>query len=274
MRAFWEVVLDVEPGRRLSDQHEARWLNLLGFCLHPGYGLAVDDWRVAQTWRLYPQRVAHPKNELVRAEWWILWRRLAGGLSAGQQQTLAQPLLGAFRDRLRMPGSGGRNREPAYQFGNHETAEVWRALGAMELLPLNTKTELVTLLLDLLARDRPREIHEAALWSLGRIAARVPVYGPLNNLVPAEQVEAWLTTLVGLKHAGQSAQFAAVQMARLTGDRYRDLSDPARDKVLAWLAQHAAPDHFTSLVRDGGQLAAEEQKAAFGESLPRGLRIE
>jgi molecular chaperone DnaK (HSP70) len=274
MRSFWEVLLEVETGRRLSDQHEARWLNLTGFCLRPGYGLAVDDWRVAQTWRLYPQRVAHAKNELVRAEWWILWRRLAGGLSAGQQQTLAQPLLGAFRDRVRMPGSGGRNREPAYQFGVHETAEVWRTLGAMELLAVETKVELATLLLDLLGRERPKEVHEAALWALGRIGARVPVYGPLNAMVGVDQVEAWLTALTGLKHEQHSALFAAVQMARLTGDRYRDVSDPTRAKVLEWLMAHHAPEHFITLVRDGGQLEAEEQRSVFGESLPRGLRIE
>jgi hypothetical protein len=274
MRAFWETTLEVEAGRRLSDQHEARWLNLLGFCLRPGYGLAVDDWRVAQTWRLYPQRVVHAKNELVRAEWWILWRRLAGGLSAGQQQTLAQPLLGALRDRIRMPGSGGRNREPAYQFGPHETAEVWRALGAMEFLPVATKTELATMLLDLLARERPREVHEAALWAFGRIGARVPVYGPLNALVPAEQAEAWLTTLLGLSHRQQSALFAAVLVARRTGDRYRDVSEATRAKVTEWLTTAGAPTHFVALVREGGELEAEEQRSVFGESLPRGLRIE
>jgi hypothetical protein len=236
--------------------------------------LAVDDWRVAQTWRLYPQRVVHLKNEQVRAEWWVLWRRLAGGLSGGQQQTLAQPLLGAFRDRIRMPGSGGRNREPAYQFGPHETAEVWRTLGAMELLPVETKQELAGMLLDLLGRDRQAALHEAGLWALGRIGARVPVYGPLNALVPAEAVEAWLTTLVGLKARGPAAQFAAVQMARRTGDRYRDVGEAVRAKVAEWLKDGGAPDHFLTLVREGGRLEAEEQRTAFGESLPRGLRIE
>jgi molecular chaperone DnaK (HSP70) len=274
MRSFWEVLLEVEAGRTLSDQHEARWLNLLGFCLRPGYGLAVDDWRVAQTWRLYPQRVAHSKNELIRAEWWILWRRLAGGLSAGQQQTLAQPLLGAFRDRLRMPGSGGRNREPAYQFGPHETAEVWRTLGAMELLPVETKAELATMLFDLLGRDRPREIHEAALWAIGRIGARVPVYGPLNVMMPLDQVEAYLTTLLGLPHRQHSALFAAVQMARRTGDRYRDISEATRARAVDWLTAASAPEHYIRLVREGGRLEAEEQRTVFGESLPRGLRIE
>ncbi len=97
MRGFWEALFDVEPGRRLDVEHEARWLNLAGFCLRPGYGLAVDDWRVAQTWKLLAAGGTFPKNELCRAEWWILWRRLAGGLSPGQQRTLAEPLIADWR---------------------------------------------------------------------------------------------------------------------------------------------------------------------------------
>ena len=205
--------MEVETGRKLSDVHEARWLNLAGFCLRPGYGLAVDDWRVAQTWRLYGGRVQFVKNELVRAEWWILWRRLAGGLSAGQQQTLAQPLLGAMRDRIRMPGSGGRNREPAYQFGPHETAEVWRCLGSMELLAGDLKAELAGMALDLLAKDRAREVHEAALFALGRFGARVRVYAPLNALMGAEVVEGWLVRLMELGSRGAFAAAGASGVA-------------------------------------------------------------
>jgi hypothetical protein len=274
MRALWETLMEVDEGRRISDQHEARWLNLTGFCLRPGYGLAVDDWRVAQTWRLYPARVIHGKNELVRAEWWILWRRLAGGLSAGQQQTLAQPLLGALRDRIRMPGSGGRNREPAFQFGGHETAEVWRTLGAMELLPASTKIELANMLLDLLAKQRPAALLDAALWALGRIGARVPVYGPLNALLNVTSVEPWLARLIEFDHKSLAGHFAMVQLARRTGDRYRDVSDEMRESVAAYLKDRNVPEHFVTLVQQGGHLEAEEQKTVFGESLPRGLRIE
>ena len=52
LRRIWETLIELEAGRRRSEPHEARWLNLLGFALRPGYGLAVDDWRVAETWRL------------------------------------------------------------------------------------------------------------------------------------------------------------------------------------------------------------------------------
>jgi hypothetical protein len=144
----------------------------------------------------------------------------------------------------------------------------------MELLPVETKLELARMLLDLLARDRPAAIHEAACWALGRIGARVPVYGRLDALAPAEAVESWLTALVGLDHPSLAASFAAVLMGRLTGDRYRDVSPAVRARVVEWLTGRAAPRHFVTLVREGGRLEAEEQRTAFGEALPRGLRIE
>ena len=31
------------------------------------------------------------------------------------------------------------------------------------------------------------------LWAIGRLGARVPLYGPLNTVVPAETAADWLT---------------------------------------------------------------------------------
>ena len=114
--------------------HEARWLNLLGFALRPGYGLAVDDWRVAETWRVVQGKLVHP-TAACRAEGWILWRRIGGGLSAGQQQALAEPLLGPIRG-LHRQLTTGKGRGGDFSFPPHETAEIWRLLGSLELLPV------------------------------------------------------------------------------------------------------------------------------------------
>ena len=286
MRGFWETLMEVEAGRRISVEHEARWLNAVGFCLRPGYGLAVDDWRVAQVWRLLPGAIAFPKNELCRAEWWILWRRLAGGLSAGQQKTLAEPLVADWRTWFRKSGSNVKGRWPTFQFGPHESAEVWRLLGSLELLPDSIKREVGNMTLDRLARENAAGASEALLFALGRIGARVPVYGPLNALVSAETAAEWAGRLLsatshngkdpaeGETDATRRAAFALVQLTRRTGDRYRDVADSTRDAVLKWLTDRHSPQHFIELVRQGGQLESEEQKFAFGESLPRGLRIE
>jgi hypothetical protein len=56
LRSFWEILLEVEFGRSIDPQHELRWLNFMGFSLRPGYGYAVDDWRVKQTWHIFPER--------------------------------------------------------------------------------------------------------------------------------------------------------------------------------------------------------------------------
>jgi molecular chaperone DnaK (HSP70) len=277
MRGFWETLMEVAPGRAISIDHEARWLSLAGFCQRPGYGLAVDDWRVAQMWRLFPAELTHHKNEMVRAEWWVLWRRLAGGLSAGQQTTLCDPLLAAWRTHARKlaGGGGGKIRWQAktFQFGPHESAETWRALGSMELLAPESKTELGGLALDLLAREKVAAMRDALLFAIGRIGARVPVYGPLNAVLPAETAEAWTRRLLSLNPPDEKASFAVVQLCRRSDDRYRDVPDGVRTSVLTWLTSRSAPDHLAELVRTGGELRADEQRSVFGETLPRGLRI-
>jgi molecular chaperone DnaK (HSP70) len=260
LRAFWDALREVDDGRRRAPAHEARWLNLLGFALRPGFGVALDDWRVAQTWRLYAAGVSHARNELCRAEWWILWRRVAGGLTAGQQQTLAEPLLRAIRE------PGGR--------APHERSEIWRLLGALELLPVATKTDLGDRALDLAARSREPVLREAALWALGRLGGRVPVYGPLNTLAPAETVETWIRRLLEVAPADPGVPFCVVQLARRTGDRYRDLASQIRAPVLDWLAARGASPRYRELVQEGGQLREDEQRLVFGDALPRGLRIE
>jgi hypothetical protein len=275
MRSFWESLIDVADGRKLSLEHETRWLNLIGFCLRPGYGLAVDDWRVSHTWKLQSAKVIHARNEQCRAEWWVLWRRVAGGLSEGQQHTLAEPLLATLRTYLRKAGTA---KGSPLGYGPHEGAEVLRLLGALELLKLETKLQLGEILLDFIIRDRAVPLRDAAAWALGRLGSRVPIYGPVNALVPMESIESWLTRLDARRVSEGSPPdkllFSLVQMARLTGDRYRDISPAARSALLEKMSSANAPAHYIQLIAEGGELAAEEQKIAFGESLPRGLRIE
>src|SRR5437762_5082389 len=82
LRRIWEDLMELEAGRRKSAQHEARWLNLLGYALRPGYGLALDDWRVGETWKTVQGKLVH-SAATSRTESLILWRRLAGGLTQG-----------------------------------------------------------------------------------------------------------------------------------------------------------------------------------------------
>ena len=138
---------------------------------------------------------------------------------------------------------------------------------------METKLELGRMLLDLLPRKKLESIRPAALWAIGRLGAREPAYGPLNTVVPPEQAGNWAGQLLASDSFDAMTPFALVNLARRTGDRYRDLPDAMRNAVAIWLADRRAGEHAIKLVREGGELAADEQDRVFGEALPKGLRL-
>ncbi len=271
LRRLWEMLHKAEAGRRRSPAHEARWLNLAGFTLRPGYGMALDDWRVAETRRLVQGKLFHPAA-MVGVESWILWRRLSGGLSRGSQLSLADPLLKAVRGLHRQMVLG-KGQGADVSFRTHESIEAWRQLGSLELIDLRAKIELGGMILDLLPKRKMEPVAAALAWTLGRVATRVPLYGPLNAVVPSEVVAKWVPKLMELAGDEPAAALAIMQMARKTDDRYRDLPESLRRQTIDWLRDQSAPEHYLELVEQGGRLDEEEQGRIFGETLPKGLRI-
>jgi molecular chaperone DnaK (HSP70) len=269
LRELWEVTLAAEPGRRISAIHEGRWLSLLGFSLRPGYGMAVDDWRVGQTWRALQGKLVHG-NAMCRAEWWILWRRIAGGLTASQQRGLAQSLIADIR-AVHKTHRKGRGAE--LQMGSHEAAEMWRMLGSLELIGAGWKAELGDMLLDLAAREKSSSIRSAQIWALGRLGTRVPLYGPLNTVVASDVAGAWTKRLIDFPHEVDTAALALMMLARRTDDRYRDVDANWRERAIGWLERSGAAEHYVQLVAQGGELGTDEQGLIFGESLPTGLVV-
>ena len=75
----------------------------------------------------------------------------------------------------------------------------------------------------------------------------MPVYGPLNTVVPAEVAEEWLVRLMELCPDDPMGRLAAMQMSRRTDDRYRDVSEKVRADILAWLERSDAPQVHATL---------------------------
>jgi hypothetical protein len=90
IRPLFDALFELEPRRAVSPEHEARWLNLAGFLLRPGFGDAGDELRIGRLWRVLSQELRFARAVQGRAEWWNLWKRVSGGLSAAQQQYLLQ----------------------------------------------------------------------------------------------------------------------------------------------------------------------------------------
>jgi hypothetical protein len=261
IRRLADALMEHAEGRKRGPRFEARWLNLAGFCLRPGFGATLDDWRMEQLRRVYLAGLAFPKELQGQAEWFVLWQRVAGGLSGGQQQELLQ----RYGTQL---GIGGR--KDIKRINPQVEREGWRLFASLELLPASARAALGNVLLERLRRqpDNP-----AFLWSLGRFGARIPSYGPLNTCVPAASVARWLETLLARGRLSADAQAAIVSLAARTGDPHRDIDEPLRERVLGRLTVAGAPAEDLERLRLYVPRAATDAIRMFGETLPAGLRL-
>jgi hypothetical protein len=258
---FWEQ----RRRRRRSADHERLWLNLIGYCLRPGFGYPLDDWRVQQLWSLHRQGVHFAREPQVWAAWWTLWRRIGGGLDERAQTQL----LGDVASHLQ-PSSGKRRRGssgPTKQGYD----DMVRLAGTLERLPAERKAEVGGWLLRRLRK--PGESPHT-WWAVGRIGARVPFYGSAHNVIDREIVVRWLDDLLNLNwRALMPAAFAATLLARVSGDRERDLDEPIRAQVVQRLRAAKAPTSWVQMVQEITELDEASEQLAFGESLPPGLRL-
>ena len=69
------------------------------------------------------------------------------------------------------------------------------------------------------------------------------------------------------------AIFALSQLARVAGDRARDLDEELRARVLGRLAELGADEATLRPVREYHELEAAQQGQALGDALPVGLRL-
>src|SRR5262249_14249355 len=112
------------------------------------------------------------------------------------------------------------------------------------------------------------------LWALARLAARVPIYGPLNCVVPRERAASALERLLGCEWPRADAYgFAVAQIARASGDRERDLDAGLRQRVARRLETRGGGGRLAGMVRARGALEARGEARLLDESLPAGLRL-
>jgi hypothetical protein len=202
----------------------------------------------------------------------VLWRRIAGGMSRGQQLSLAELSLPAVR-ALRRRFGGGKPTAAAPSLEPAQSAEVWRLLGSLELLPTSIKIELGDTLVELLPKRKLEKWRSTMFWTLGRLGQRVPLYGPLNTLVPPANAARWLQATMQLGGGDPVAPLAVMLLARRTDDRHREIQPPLCEQAAEWLHDVGAASHLQELVRVGGALDEGERGEVFGESLPSGLRM-
>lgn len=281
IRRLWRSLWEVVDEREVSPDHEAAWLNLAGVLLRPGFGDPLDGERVDELWGVFREGMAHDDSLWVRLAWWVLWRRVSGGLDRGRQleltNRLSQPLLTGAAAKAVQPSrpKGGKGKkakkaDAGEGMNRQELAEMWRAVASLERIPASSKAGLG----DVALRNALAGRGDFAFWALGRLGARVPLYGPVEEVIAAEKVEGWLDRLLGLdwsKHP--SVGFCAVQLARRCGDAARDVAESLRDGLIQRLQERDCPVQMLRMVREVVVLDDAEKAQLFGDAVPTGLRL-
>ncbi len=214
LRALWEPLKEAIDLRRKSPRHESRWLNLAGYCLRPGTGYPLDDHRIKALWTLFHQGVFHTKDTQCWCDWWILWRRTAAGLTRAHHEEIHRRVLGL----LPLGKTSTKKKLDRPKPEQHELAELWRLEASLERLNTQAKQILGDALITQLAQ---KTVPLHALWSIGRLGARVPLFGPANVVVAPELAATWIDRLLErgyeTKRERTDAIFALVQLAQRLG---------------------------------------------------------
>jgi molecular chaperone DnaK (HSP70) len=265
LRQLFDAFAQGRKRRRRSEQHEKNWLRLAGFALRPGFGDPTDSWRIEQIWGLYQQNIQF-KNHQGWTDWWVFWRRIAGGLNQEQQETILADIAKYLHPgAMKNPQSAKAAQDMGYE-------SMVRLSASLENLEVEDKVLLATWFLSKAINHN--QFQQAHWWAMGRLASRTPLYGSQHSVIPREQAEQWLPKLLEQNWQKEPMiAFAAVMICRKTGDRLFDISDDYREQVLAKLKQSKVPESWVSLVEEVKELSDSESKRVFGDALPSGLTL-
>jgi len=259
LRAVADHLIENVRWRENSPEHEIRWLNLTGFCMRPGFGDAFDEARMPKLWKVYLQRSVFPKAKQNAVEWWIFCRRIAGGLTAGQQRQFFQDVSGYL-----LANNGAGKKVP-----KQEMTEVWMAAANMERLLIKDK---IALSQKLIPQLKPDKTPHQMFWALSRLGARELLYGSVDRVVPAKEVERWTKKLIKIRwNPTDQIAAALAQILRKTGDRTRDVSLDIIQIMVPWLEQMQAPKKSLDMIQTVVPIESADEASIFGESLPQGL---
>jgi molecular chaperone DnaK (HSP70) len=261
IRTISDELVERSKARTLGPEYESRWLNLAGFCMRPGFGDGFDPHRMKRLWKIYLQGPIHARHAQVRSEWWIIWRRVAGGMKSGQQRQFLQdlaPLLTVKKDSKA-------------RVSPQEHLEIWMAVANMEQLFVKEKVKWGRILL---SEIKPKKARPQQFWALSRIGARQPLYGSLDRVISPEEVGSWIDQLLSMNWRNPKPVAAALaQLARRTGDRARDLDATIAQRIVDWMPKD---DYFyphMKFLSEIVPLAKQEESVIFGESLPSGILL-
>jgi len=259
IRGLFETLMKFSDKRNASQELEARWWNLAGFFLRPGFGYSLDDFRMKELWKIILGELKSTKALDIQIQRWICFRRISGGLNKGQQMQIAGEMVNELYDK-KTGKIGVKRSSDLYLY-----SERIRTLAALERLDLSLKIRIGQALVDRIMRE---EANEVDFWALGRIAARHLFYGSAAQVIPKDICSKWVEKLLESPFLqSDQALFMLGQMARKTAHRELNLPEALTQK----LVEKFPHEELKARVLEMRDFSEKEKEQVFGEALPTGL---
>ena len=256
LRDLWTSLEASEAGRAHTVEHEEVWLILAGFLLRPGFGAPGDERRIDALWRIGREGLRFP-GKRTRLQEHILWRRVAGGLTAQRQELL----LAADIDKIRQPKSA--------------PAELIRMAGSFERIGPELKAELIERFIETVVDLASHKGHSAPyLAALGLLLNRTPFYAGPESVAPPSLVERAYEAFRNFNWSEpefSEAQILFLRAARAVDDRRLDVSKSLRNQIADRLRKGGIAQVKVERVRRFVPVERAERLSLYGEALPAGL---
>jgi hypothetical protein len=258
LRAMWPYLNEAMFRRQKDVDGEAAWLYLAGFCLRPGFGASRDSERMQSLWRIFDQGYSKGAAEKkLEEQWYLLWRRVSGGLNRTQQNRIMDRILPA----IRKIGEAG--------------PEMIRLAASLERADASRRIQLGRTLLQQIASGNKDQL-DARIWALARVSSRYPLYAGPEAVLPIALIEEWAEQLKALSlrsRAWQKLSLFYSWAGRRRGDVLMDLDEHWRAHFIERLQEAGAdPSEIEAVASPQGRDQSFLQDI-FGESLPLGLLI-
>ena len=254
VRQLFDAWIELSGKRTGSAAQEETWLQIAGYLLRPGCGMAGDSDRVEALAQILTCPPVFPGGS-VKIQRWIAARRIAAGLDTAH----ASAIWTAARSEWREGGS--------------PSAEIALLAGSLESLPVADRLETA----GRLAKSLESQPQNSAFWKgLGRLLSRVLFHGGAEMVLPPEAVvAAWesLRSVEVPESIRPEAAAAWLRAARLTGLRPLDVPKSCRSQISSDLRSWGTNDMRRRVLENVVPVVASDQAGLLGESPPPGLSL-
>ncbi|MCH2155535.1 MAG: hsp70 family protein [Opitutales bacterium] len=256
LRIGFDTLIDHVSRRSHSEAYETGWWIALGYCIRPGFGSPLDDFRMEQLETLLEIGFAHSESKAVQEQSLICWRRAAAGLNKTLQCNLydihvKQALAGTKRG-----------------------LEAVKLLVSLERIEIDQKTRVAEFLIGQIAEPKPWNA-EAYLWCLQRLLARHPFHAGSECVMPARATLGYINEILSRASTLPKSflEQLLINAARITKDPAIDLPKPDRDRLIEQAQRMGLAASALEPLREFAPIRRTEIQQQFGEALPVGLRL-